>query len=144
MQSKLRKANKMNIEQLKAARDALNYADSNNLRIDDIGERSKQTIRTLLDQAINAPDLRAEKKDTSNTQELLANCEDFTVGYNTGWNAAIDHLAPRIVREGCVVVPEEPTPQMIANGALTYTRYDKSSGRMARAYKAMLAASKGD
>ncbi len=134
----------MNIEQLKAARDALNYADSNNLRIDDIGERSKQTIRTLLDQAINAPDLRAEKKDTSNTQELLANCEDFTVGYNTGWNAAIDHLAPRIVREGCVVVPEEPTPQMIANGALTYTRYDKSSGRMARAYKAMLAASKGD
>lgn len=135
----------MNIEQLKAARA---YVDNlERVFKDMMNEEHKAhmaNIRTLLDQAINAPDLRAEKKDTSNTQELLANCEDFTVGYNTGWNAAIDHLAPRIVREGCVVVPEEPTPQMIANGALTYTRYDKSSGRMARAYKAMLAASKVD
>lgn len=130
----------MSIEKLKAASEWVN--NCSDAMFSDLSV--KRTLRTLLDNAINAPDLRAEKKDTSNTQELLANCEDFTVGYNTGWNAAIDHLAPRIVREGFCVVPEEPTPQMIANGALTYTRYDKSSGRMARAYKAMLAASKGD
>ena len=38
-------------------------------------------------------DVEGLKKDTSNTQELLAKCEDFTVGYNNGWNAAIDSIA---------------------------------------------------
>lgn len=58
--------------------------------------------------------------------------------------ACIDHLAPRIVREGFAVVPEEPTAQMIADGALAYVNFDKSEGRMKRAFKAMIAASKGD
>lgn len=43
-------------------------------------------------QADEPIDLDSLKKDTSNTQELLAKCEDFTVGYNTGWNACIEHL----------------------------------------------------
>ncbi len=52
-------------------------------------------LQEKLEAALTQPkaDVEGLKKDTSNTQELLAKCEDFTVGYNNGWNAAIDSLA---------------------------------------------------
>lgn len=85
-------------DELTAAKNAINDAFS------ELYPDETTTLNALLDQAINAPDLSELVVDTSNTPELLSMCADFTVGYNNGWNAAIDHLAPRIVREGMVVV----------------------------------------
>ncbi len=51
----------------------------------------------------------------------------------------INHLAPRIVREGCVVVPVEPTDEMIE--AFFNLPYDFD---FTGSYKAMIAAAKGD
>lgn len=64
--------------------------------------------------------------------------------YRDGWNECIDYLAPRIVREGFVVVPEEPTEEM----SLTFRREWQDmdirgklrSEMFKAAYKALLSA----
>ncbi|GAB3283103.1 hypothetical protein GCM10027347_59830 [Larkinella harenae] len=64
-------------------------------------------IRKALTQRPPAPtvaaqvDLEALKKDTSNAQELYAQCLDREVGEIYGWNACIDHLAAKgIIGQG--------------------------------------------
>ncbi len=58
---------------------------------DIIGQEHVKTLNTLLDQAINAPDLSAEKKIfIPHNPSNLAKIE--TMNYVTGWNAAINHL----------------------------------------------------
>jgi len=70
-----------------------------------------KTIRTLLDSHINPPDLEGLKRevvlDIRKTPELLHKHLGYSMEEVVGH--IIDHLAPRIVREGFVVVPEEPT-----------------------------------
>ena len=67
---------------------------------------NEDTIRTLLDQAINAPDLESLKREVSshlidnNIFPDHNNCVEIFV------RVIIDHLAPRIVREGVVVVED--------------------------------------
>lgn len=60
--------------------------------LDPVLEEQAYDAIAAANQADEPIDLDSLKKDTSNTQELLAKCEDFTVGYNTGWNACIEHL----------------------------------------------------
>jgi hypothetical protein len=67
----------------------------------------EQTILSLLDNAINPPDLESLKRDDKD-----ANAPIEEMLRNEGWNAAIDHLAPRIVRDGYVVV-KKPEQWMI-------------------------------
>lgn len=40
--------NEMTKDEIQAAKNNFNYADSNNLRMDDLGEKTKQTIRAAL------------------------------------------------------------------------------------------------
>lgn len=101
-----------------------------------------KTIRTLLDQAINAPDLGSLKLQSNPITDSIEG-----LNYIHGWNHAIDHLAPRIVREGFVVVPEEPTIDMCSfGGDIIYHSHGKTTlSKVAEhTYKAMIAASKGD
>jgi len=99
----------MNIEKIKAAMDAIN--DEHELVATDRNETffnvllsnfDIETIRTLLDQAINAPDLESLKRESEPDDS------DYILGTNDGWNAAIDHLAPRIVREGWQPIETAP------------------------------------
>ena len=39
------------------------------------------------------------KKDTTNHQELLAKCDDLRVGYNDGYNQAIDDIKSQLVAD---------------------------------------------
>ncbi len=66
-------------------------------------EEIKCTIRTLLDRAINAPDLESLKREVFDAvkEDLIAG---ETIEGLGDVGLVIDHLAPRIVREGCVVV----------------------------------------
>ena len=43
--------NEMTKDEIQAAKNNFNYADSNNLRMDDLGEKTKQTIRAALQSA---------------------------------------------------------------------------------------------
>jgi len=62
--------------------------------------------------------------------------------YVDGYNAAIDHLAPRIVREGFTMMHDEPSDKIIKAG---WDEFNKGSiDHFRRAYKAMIAASKED
>jgi hypothetical protein len=147
----------MNIEQIKAARE----------RLDALAELEKQyvflsfgtvptiesdfikTIRTLLDNAINAPDLESLKLQSNPITDSIEG-----LNYIHGWNDAIEHLAPRIVREGFVVVPEEllqVSTELINKafkidefGTLHIPMADLEMVSLFLKHKAMIAASKGD
>ncbi len=141
----------MNINELKAAREwnegHIEYCERH-IADDDINENYKNNCRndleyhkimkTLLDNAINAPDLESLKKPQ--TMELSEPQYRYNEAFNDGLKAAIDHLAPRIVREGFVVVPEEPTYEMCA----AVIEDPRTHRQTAIYYKAMIAASKGD
>jgi hypothetical protein len=99
---------------------------------------------TLLDQAINAPDHIADVGNMVDLEILKREVcnvvgNHHTLATHEAIRTAIDHLAPRIVREGMVVVPEEPTEEMIE--AFFNLPYDFD---FTGSYKAMIAASKGD
>lgn len=111
-----------------------------------------QTLLSLLNSHINPPDLSELKRETiSNLHEKLSEQERTEetsavyqfyrkYGADIGVQFAIDHIAPRIVREGCVVVPEEPTEKM-SDAGIGYVTYPDAH---IYCYKAMIAASKGD
>jgi hypothetical protein len=90
---------------------------------------------------LNAPDLESLKRETIEHFSPLNSTDGGLVA------RVIDHLAPRIVREEFVCVPEEPTEKMIIAGvkaALDCYFQKEMSGQIELAYKAMIDASKGD
>jgi len=99
----------MNIEDIKAARDAVNSAKNEYIGQKQlciyVGMSEIDTLSTLLDNAINAPDLESLKREV---KELASNWE-VEVGTPVVdiIDLIIDYLAPRIVREGCVCLPIE-------------------------------------
>ena len=143
----------MNIEQIKTARDDLSDWNKSFLNSQAFLVMHRETIRTLLDQAINAPDLEKidemiaifikdnypETHDKRFSAEIMPS--DKAVKYFNLLRKFYDHLAPRIVREGFVVVPEEPTEEMLCAG---YNGGDVTMPRTKNMYKAMIATSKGD
>jgi hypothetical protein len=142
----------MNINELKAAREEYNgslypHTEGRFAQANMVSEETVHIIRTLLDQAINAPDLESLKRevvsDIRNTPELLHKALGYSMEEVVGH--VIDHLAPRIVREGFVVVPEEPTQAMKDAGANERLRQERNEELNTHLiYKAMIAASKGD
>jgi len=62
-----------------------------------------KTILSLLDNALNPPDLSELKREV--WDGMKRDCA-VSVRHYEGMCAAIDHLAPRIVREGMALVPE--------------------------------------
>jgi hypothetical protein len=137
----------INIEQLKAARDEFYGFDETfyGTQTFQLSAQAIETIRILLDNAINAPDLESLKREVY-AQEFVKHCEcDIDLV-----SCVIDHLAPRIVREGMVVVPEAPTEAMIEAGRIGYNHdsaysvtFDEPYDCIKTAYKAMIAASNG-
>jgi len=90
-------------DQLIAARDILDtkWAGYDN---------AKDVIRALLDSHINPPDLESLKREVVGSfSELEASKYGMPYGA-ISWT--IDHLAPRIVREGCVVVDAKEYQQL--------------------------------
>jgi hypothetical protein len=133
----------MNIEQLKAARDAYMrlfrdegvFFNAPHHEYARVCRKHREVFQTLLDNAINAPDLEVLKREVQDELFPATDGEIYIIG------KVIDHLAPRIVREGFVVVPEEPTDEMILARNL-HSGWSFESER--ENYKAMIAASKGD
>jgi hypothetical protein len=131
----------MNIEQLKAAR--VTMPDGSD--INDIGDwafEHRNTIRTLLDNAINAPDLDATIAQC--IEHARRDWKEGAFGYNEA-EIVVDTvrlLAPRIVREGFICVPIDAPTQ-----AMTNAWWKASNNKIPMhlpSYKAMIAASKGD
>jgi hypothetical protein len=112
------------------------FFDCINEKFQDALEKGRKQLDEIADRAkaINAPDLDELRKTI---HERLPQRE---YDRRQGWNAAIDHLAPRIVRDGCVVVPLEPTQKMIDAAK----NRKEQSDLYPDIYKAMIAASKGD
>ncbi len=110
--------------------------------------KALKEVRTLLDNAINAPDLSELKRETIEGVKAKWNWDKLNPDFvprGPTIRACIDHLAPRIVREGFVVVPEEPTEDMMHSG-LDQCKKDKllhGNIYVGDIYKAMIAASKG-
>jgi len=71
---------------------------------------------------------------------LNVSMTDEAESYRAGWNACIDHLAAqgRIVPDGWVAVPKEPTTEMTNKVVRFFTCNSKNLAT--DAYKAMLAA----
>jgi len=132
----------MTKDQLISAREIFNN-DSYKMRNEYLD--AYNTIRTLIDEAISKMET---VEQTSNSRgldlESLKKNESppklKDALYNDGWNSAIDHLAPRIVRDGMVVVPKEPTEEMIeAWDAWNSTPFNECEDD-ATGYKAMISA----
>jgi len=121
----------------------------------------EQTILSLLDSHINPPDLDELRMKLQ--QSTYEPATPLDIAYVDGYNAAIDRLSPRIVREGFVVVPEEPTEKQYiqyAKSCPPFTTYMFDEGKISaiwrnqsqadhveackKSYQAMIAASKGD
>ena len=105
-----------------------------------------QTIISLLDSHINPPDLSELKREVNKVldEKFTKTNDEYE---NNIVNAAIDHLAPRIAREGMVVVPVEPTEYMVQQGVYSentlecvgedYPSYEQSCTNI---YKSMISA----
>jgi hypothetical protein len=161
----------MNINELKAAREDLRlnvFEPHTNMYGEkfeicnsfQVYEDTIKTIIALLDQAIersesataiNAPDLESLKREAS--EFVLERCsvyKDLPIGLMIDTSIElIDHLAPRIVREGFVVVPEVSTDEIIEAmykvvNRETLVQPIDINGLYQSVYKAMIAASKGD
>ena len=110
-----------------------------------------KTLRDTLNTKLNAPDLESLKREV--WDGMKRDCA-VSVRHYEGMCAAIDHLAPRIVREGFVVVPEEllqVSTELINKafkidefGTLHIPMADLEMVSLFLKHKAMIAASKGD
>jgi len=139
-------------DQFIAARDCLKIA----VERDELSLLYPHTelFRTLLDNALNPPDLERLKREVY-AQEFVRHCEtdrDLV-------SCVIDHLAPRIVREGMVQIPQDAM-KLIDRMAEMWSsdecveqgkedECDFTDGydmfcKDARKIKAMIAAAKGD
>jgi len=65
----------------------------------DNAEAVAETILKALSAYEKLQGVDGMKKDTTYHQELLAKCDDLTVGYNDGYNQAIDDVKARLVAD---------------------------------------------
>jgi len=76
--------NEMTKDEIQAAKNNFNYADSNNLRMDDLGEKTKQTIRAALQSQLTKNDENVTCGNLSNADEIEAALSSFNsaMAYN--------------------------------------------------------------
>ncbi len=122
----------MNIEKLKAARDEYNgslypHTEGRFAQANMVSEETVHIIRTLLDNAINAPDLSELKREVTKICRDKNELETPDYVIMEAVANAIDHLAPRIVREGFVVVPVEVIKEINRLSKMNTSREYKES-----------------
>jgi hypothetical protein len=122
----------MNINELKAARDAvaacIEMSDNTSVPENERVVWSQGTtakpfihigmlkmILPFLDQAINAPDLEFLKREVINAVQSIRHNE-LSIDAGSAISEAIDHLAPRIVREGWQPIETAPKNKWLLLG----------------------------